>query len=205
MDIAVLKKMGKVQRFQMDEYICVEGEEGHNAFLLLSGSAEVTIKAYRDRYESNGRSAESQRFFRPKAFKGKVNSIATIPVGTVIGEMSLLSDLPRSASVVVTSEEALCLVLDKENFSKVLSIEPEVGLNLVKTLCGRLDNSMSSLSSGNATVSKISKDFNFESYKALDKHSLDAVLEKNPDYLRQALERLSNWLSSINVELSRQV
>ncbi len=205
MDVAVLKKMGKVKRFQMDEYICVEGEEGHNAFLLLSGSAEVTIKAFRDRYEANGRSAESQRFFRPKAFRNKKNAIATIPVGAVIGEMSLLSDLPRSASVVVTSDEALCLVLDKDNFNKVIDIEPEIGFNLIKILCGRLDKSMSALSSGNPTVARINKEFEFESYKALDKNALGSVLEKNPDYMRQALEKLSNWLSSVNVELSRQV
>lgn len=205
MDISVLKKMGRVRRFQRDEYIIVEGEEGHNAFLLLSGTADVTIKAYKDRRDILARSGEAQRFFRPKAFKTSTNTIAELAPGAIIGEMSIVSDSPRSASVVVTSDEALCLVLDRENFYKVIELEPDIGLNMIEIMCKRIDRSMTMVSYGSPVVQAIRRDYEYLQYKELDRSKFAQALKWKPEYMKNALEKLSNFLYNLNIELSRDV
>ncbi|MCQ2537604.1 MAG: cyclic nucleotide-binding domain-containing protein [Lachnospiraceae bacterium] len=205
MNLEVLKKMGRIRRFQMDEYIIIEGEEGHNAFLLLSGTADVTIKAYKDRRDIVARVGESQRFFRPKAFKNSTNTIAALLPGAIIGEMSIVSSSPRSASVVVTSEEALCLVLDKENFYKVIETEPDIGLNMIEIMCKRIDKAMTKISYGSPVSQAIRKDYEYNQYKLLDRSKFAKALKWKPEYMKNALEKLSNFLYNLNLELSRQV
>ncbi len=205
MNIALLKQCGTIKRFLQDEYICMEGETGRNAYLLLQGTAEVTIKSFKDRYEGSRRTGDAQRFFRPKVFKNKKNAIAVMGPGSIIGEMSLLAEQPRSASVVVTSEEALALVLDSENFYKVLTVEPEIGFTMIQNILVRLDKALSQIPESNPVAKLIKEDFSFQGLKSLSKSMYDAQVKKNQEFLFNTLEYLSQCLARINVEISRNV
>ena len=57
--------------------------------------------------------------------------------GAFFGEMALLDDSPRSASVVADGE-VLTMTISRTAFSKLLKHEPAVGLELLRTLAARL-------------------------------------------------------------------
>ncbi|MBX5450599.1 cyclic nucleotide-binding domain-containing protein [Thermogemmatispora sp.] len=63
--------------------------------------------------------------------------IGTAGPGEVLGEMALLDDLPRSASVVA-EEETTAILLPIWEFRSVLRRQPEIALKLLSVLSRRL-------------------------------------------------------------------
>ncbi|MBX5457410.1 MAG: cyclic nucleotide-binding domain-containing protein [Thermogemmatispora sp.] len=63
--------------------------------------------------------------------------IGTAGPGEVLGEMALLDDLPRSASVVA-EEETTAILLPIWEFRTVLRRQPEIALKLLSVLSRRL-------------------------------------------------------------------
>ncbi len=87
-----------------------QGDEGDEFFVLLEGRARVD----RD---------------------GAV--IAQLGAGDCFGEMSLLDDGPRSASVTATAEATL-LTLHRADFERMLDANPSVSRALLRHLSGRI-------------------------------------------------------------------
>lgn len=87
-----------------------EGERGREFFVIIEGSARVT---------RNGR---------------KLNEIGP---GDWAGEIALITDSPRTASVVTTSAGRLLVVTDRA-FRLVLEEVPSISLKLMKSLGDRL-------------------------------------------------------------------
>jgi len=103
---AVMYKAGKT--------IIAEGEEGHVAFFIVTGSVEVFI----------GQGARAR-------------TIGTLGIGEVFGEMSLIDPGPRSATVrAVTDVE--CLVTSYEDFIAAIEDNPGRAVGFMKTLVRRL-------------------------------------------------------------------
>nr|BBH95519.1 hypothetical protein KTA_37180 [Thermogemmatispora argillosa] len=63
--------------------------------------------------------------------------IGTAGPGEVLGEMALLDDLPRSASVIA-EEETTAILLPIWEFRAVLRRQPEIALKLLSVLSRRL-------------------------------------------------------------------
>jgi CRP/FNR family cyclic AMP-dependent transcriptional regulator len=97
-----------------------QGEQGLGLFILTKGTVRITRKNSPD---------------------GAEEVLATAGVGDVIGEMALLDDLPRSATVTAV-DEVTVLALPYWEFRRVLrSIlrsDPDVGLDLLAVLSRRL-------------------------------------------------------------------
>jgi CRP/FNR family cyclic AMP-dependent transcriptional regulator len=87
-----------------------QGETGGVAYLIVTGEAEVT----RD---------------------GAV--LATLGPGDVVGELSLLDGQPRAATVRAVSAVQL-LVIDSEDFTRLLADVPELAPRLLGVLAGRI-------------------------------------------------------------------
>jgi CRP-like cAMP-binding protein len=87
-----------------------QGQAGHQLYLIVSGDAKVV----RDGTDE-----------------------ATLGPGQYFGELALLDDLPRSASVVSTSPMTL-LVLGQREFFAVLDEWPTVARKLLSTVATRL-------------------------------------------------------------------
>ncbi len=87
-----------------------EGELGREAMVILSGSAE--------------------------ARRGGVK-VGDLGPSDVVGEMSLINDLPRNATVTALSDCAL-LVMNSREFSSILNENPDVSLKILKTVAARL-------------------------------------------------------------------
>ena len=97
-----------------------QGEQGLGLFILTKGTVRITRKNSPD---------------------GAEEVLATAGVGDVIGEMALLDDLPRSATVTAVDEVTM-LALPLWEFRRILrSIlrsDPDVGLDLLAVLSRRL-------------------------------------------------------------------
>jgi CRP-like cAMP-binding protein len=63
--------------------------------------------------------------------------LGTVGPGNVLGEMSLLDDLPRSANVTAVSE-VTALLLPVWEFRTTLRNHPDIALRLLSTLSRRL-------------------------------------------------------------------
>ena len=92
------------------EYLAFEGETGHQAMVLLAG--KVTVRK-----------------------KGR--KVAELGTGDVVGEMSLVTNKPRNASVRADTFVA-ALVMDSKEFASVMDEHPRVAAKILKTVAERL-------------------------------------------------------------------
>jgi anti-anti-sigma factor len=79
-----------------------EGEEGHELYIILKGTASVRLRITGDSDDPDRR---DQR-------------IVTFAAGTVFGEMALLDSETRSATVIA-DEPLLCYVLDRPGYERI--------------------------------------------------------------------------------------
>jgi CRP/FNR family cyclic AMP-dependent transcriptional regulator len=95
--------------------IVAEGEASQSMYILLAGRAKV------QRSDS----------------EGKEVILAVIGSGEFFGEMSLIDDAPRSASVI-TLESCEFMAITKEAFKNVLMQSPETSMAVMRGLVRRL-------------------------------------------------------------------
>lgn len=118
MDIDVLKNCGTVKTFEQGQILCQEGEIGHSMYILLMGEVEISINSFSDNPQSLG----------------------SMPEGSFFGEMSLLEDKPRSATIIACSPEVIVLEVNELDFSKLLLNATSITYRLLLTLNSRLNN-----------------------------------------------------------------
>ena len=106
--------MDPIEHFKPGEVVIKEGTKGTSAYIILSGKAEV-VK----------RSGE------------RTISMATLGKGQVFGDMGLVEDRPRSASVRALSGLKV-RVIDREKFNELLHSKPTVLVPIMKILFERL-------------------------------------------------------------------
>lgn len=105
-----LADIGKRRTYEAGDAIVKEGSTGTALYIVLSGSARVE------------RGAETI---------GKVSS------GDFFGELALIEEHPRSASVI--AEEATeCLLFPAWEFTALLEEHPEIAVPIMRALIGRL-------------------------------------------------------------------
>jgi len=98
--------------YKAGDTIISEGEDGDTAFLVVSGSVEVSV----------GREAKV---------------LCTLDRGEVFGEMSLIDPGPRSATVKALTDTK-CLVTSFDEFAASIQSNPEDAILFLKTLVRRL-------------------------------------------------------------------
>jgi len=118
-EVERIAEVGRVEYWKDDAILLEEGAYGPRMMVLLEGQVEVL------RRDGSG-------VQRP---------IARLGPGDVLGEMSLLLDLPRTATVRALSELKV-FAMDRAAFLELVSLsDPAVlrlGLELSKVLAGRL-------------------------------------------------------------------
>jgi diguanylate cyclase (GGDEF)-like protein len=93
-----------------------QGEPGHSIYVVLSGRVRV-VEALPDN--------------PAEMFLGELGQ------GEVFGELGILRERPRSATVIPL-EKTVCLVVPENDFMDALHTSPEMALGLVRILAGRL-------------------------------------------------------------------
>ncbi|MCW2307850.1 cyclic nucleotide-binding domain-containing protein [Rhodobium gokarnense] len=97
------------------EDLCRQGESGDSAFIVLDGEADVLV--------------ETDQGLR------KVAAVAT---NDIVGEIAILCDVPRTATIRATTEMAI-LSINKDNFLKLLKEFPDIALEVMRVLAARLE------------------------------------------------------------------
>ena len=116
--------------FQPDQRLFRQGDSGDAAYVLVSGEAEVL--------------AETPAGEIP---------VATVGKNAIIGEIAILCDVPRTATVkAATMLEAL--KIDKEDFLRLIKEFPEMGIEVMRELANRLSHTTAELSEARSALRK---------------------------------------------------
>ena len=108
--LTLIAKSAHARSYAPGEVIVTEGEDGVGLYAISSGEVEVY-----------------------QARDGQERKLRTMSPGEVFGQLALLTDHPRTASVrAVSSTE--CLVFTAWSFRAMLAESPEIATHLLGTL-----------------------------------------------------------------------
>jgi CRP/FNR family transcriptional regulator, cyclic AMP receptor protein len=116
-DTQAISLIGSLEklRYKRSEHIIDIGEKSNALYVIISGRARVVIISD----------------------KGKEVVLATLGVGDCIGEMSLLDELPHSATVVADTQMDV-LVLGRDAFSSCVMHNAPLAVSVMQGLVDRL-------------------------------------------------------------------
>ncbi|MEP7082077.1 MAG: ATP-binding protein [Chloroflexota bacterium] len=112
-ELARLVDMSEPMRLRAGEQLLTEGTEAHEFFVIVEGEVSVT----------------------KRSGEGEV-PIAVVGPGGIVGEMAVIEDRARNASVIARTDVAV-LRVPSEALSSVLQ-RPETALAILRTVMGRL-------------------------------------------------------------------
>lgn len=117
LDDKIIKKIAEVcipREYSTGDYIVRQGETGLGLFFITSGKVKVEA-------DHNG---------------AKV-VVAQLNAEDFFGELSIIDNKPRSASIICL-ENTNCLLLTRDSFSKLMNKYPEIAIQMAKSLTARL-------------------------------------------------------------------
>lgn len=100
--------------FMSGDVLCQQGEQGDAAYILLEGEADIMVDTP----------------------DGPVK-VASLGRNDIVGEIAILCDVPRTASVVAASHVST-LQISKENFFKLVMQFPHLSVEIMHELASRL-------------------------------------------------------------------
>ena len=98
-----------------------QGDEGDSAFIVLDGKAAVVVDS-----------------------DGKEITLVELGKNDIVGEIAILCDVPRTASVVASSEVTV-LRITKDLFFRLIKDFPEIGIEIMRVLAQRLEHTTAKL------------------------------------------------------------
>lgn len=113
-ELSYVEASAAARTFAKGAIIITEGEAGSSMFLLMQGRVKVYVS------DSNG----------------KEYVLAVLGPGEYVGELALLDDEPRTASVE-TEEQSTFLVIQKEDFLTLMRNHPQIQFKVLVNLVRR--------------------------------------------------------------------
>lgn len=102
------------REYKEGESIVTQGKGGAGLFIIISGKAEAVLES-------------------PDGAKAVVNTFGSTDF---FGEIALLDDGPRTASVIATKDTE-CLILSREDFIAIMKNDADMGVVIAETLAIR--------------------------------------------------------------------
>lgn len=108
-------KQLSLRSFSAQEILFNKGDIGSYLFFIVNGEVEVRLE-----------SSDLKQVI-----------IATFETGSCVGEMALVDDYPRSATIIVTKPSEL-LILSRSRFDKICDSDPQLGLKFLRGIAQNL-------------------------------------------------------------------
>jgi CRP-like cAMP-binding protein len=115
-------------RFNPGQDIVIQGDPGDAAYIILSGEADVLINN-----------------------NGEMIPVARLADNAVIGEIAILTGVPRTATVRAVGE-LTALRIGKDTFFKLITDIPDIGMEIMKELARRLERTTAELQKAKAAA-----------------------------------------------------
>lgn len=119
--LRLLAFMGEDRTFRDGEYVVRQGESSDSAYLILSGKADVIVE-----------------------FEGSSSVVAELGEAEVFGEMAMLCESPRTASIRAKGE-LRTLMFEREGMLRLLREFPEMAVEMSRSLAQRLERTTTEL------------------------------------------------------------
>ena len=110
-----------------------EGDAGDAAFIILNGAADVLV-------DTPG---------------GRVK-VARLGKNDIIGEIAILCDVPRTATVVA-HDDLRTLRISKDGFFHLVTQFPQVGIEVMSALASKLHQTTQALTAARARLNKVDR------------------------------------------------
>lgn len=107
--------------FKPGEAVVRQGDPGDAAYVIIAGTADVVVQT------SSG-----------------PLTVASMQCNDIVGDIAILIDVPRTATVTATSE-LVTLKLTKELFYQLVTDFPEIAIQIMRVLATRLENTTAQL------------------------------------------------------------
>ena len=107
--------------FQVGQSLFQHGDEGDAAYIIVDGKADVVVDTP----------------------SGPLR-VAKVKRNDIVGEIAILCDVPRTATVTVT-EELTTLRITKDLFFRMVTDFPEMGVEVMRVLAHRLEQTTAQL------------------------------------------------------------
>lgn len=115
-ELQTLAKSCQERSYKAGKVIFSQGDTGVGLYVIKNGRVRITIATDPDKAE---------------------DEVGVYGPGDVLGEMALLDDLPRSASVTAI-EDVTALLLPVWEFRSILQSHPDIAIKLLGVLSRRL-------------------------------------------------------------------
>jgi hypothetical protein len=114
-ELESIAELASERVFSADEFLCRQGETGDELFVVVDGRVRVE-----------------------KQVEGITKTLRQLDVGEHIGELAVLREQPRSASVIAEGTGVRTLVLSGQAVRSILRDRPEVAMAMLTSLAERL-------------------------------------------------------------------
>ena len=82
--------------------------------------------------------------------------VAELGAGQIVGEIAILVDIPRTATVEA-QDELVALKISKDNFLRLLNSSPQVGIEVIRVLASRLENTTNPTPRSHREITEVSR------------------------------------------------
>ncbi len=106
--------------YQSGQSLFEQGDVGDAAFIIIEGTADVIVT------------------------REAPMVVAQLSKDDIVGEIAILVDIPRTASVTATSE-LIVLKITKDLFFRMITDFPEMGVEIMRVLAQRLEHTTAQL------------------------------------------------------------
>lgn len=131
--LRLLAFMSESLTYRAGELLFDQGEDGDSAFVVIDGSATVTVE-----------------------IGGKKIDVAEIGSKQIFGEMAVLCDVPRTAAISAKTDLSV-LKIERDPFLKLLREFPDVSLKVMRFLAQRLETTTQYLVKARAEITALKK------------------------------------------------
>ena len=180
MDLALLSKIGILKKFEPQDFICIENDLGDNMYILLKGKVGVYLNSFMD-----------------DSFK-----VSELDPGCFFGEMSLLENMPRSATVIASDEGATVIEIHKDHFHQLLG-HSDIAYRITKSLLDRIKRMLDEFSDkDNSKFKSFAEDPAYLAIAGVSEENFNILIKKEYQKIFNMIKHLSKMIRNINEELT---